>query len=102
MERVLVPLTFVGGFIVGKNWNKIAKFSGPYVKNGIKGAQKITSNGFEIVQKGWSDGTRGATAFFNKAAQNIPVFRRKNTKHTMVKSTGRKSRHKVSTAPATA
>ncbi len=53
MEKVLIPVCFIGGFLVGRNWKKIAALSGPYVKKGIKQTETVVSKSFKAASNGF-------------------------------------------------
>ena len=91
MEKVLIPAALVGGFVVGKNWNKIAKFSGPYLKKGIKNTQKITAKGLTIFQRNAPKVVNGASAFIGK----VPTLFKKHHSKTSTRRRKLKIAHAV-------
>jgi len=71
MERIILPAAFVGGVVVGKNWDKIVKVSKPYLKKGMKESQKIAIKGMHALQKTTPRIIKGAGAFLDAQGKKI-------------------------------
>lgn len=65
MERIIIPAAFVGGVVVGKNWDKIVKVTKPYLRKGIKESQKIALKGMHAIQKTVPGVIKGTGDFLN-------------------------------------
>ena len=98
MEKVLIPVSFIGGFLVGRNWKKIVAFSRPYVKKGIKQTQNVVSKSF----KGTSNGFKAAGSYFgsqwgkrgNAVARASSLLRRERSKQIIAQKVNRNSSKK--------
>lgn len=87
MEKILIPAAFVGGFLVGKNWNKIAKVSGPYVKKSQDALKDVVA--FAGIQ-----GKK-----ISQAVSGIPALCKKD-KPAPAKAAAKKKKVVVKPAPA--